>query len=225
MISFDGMIQAIKEWVISKTPTKTSELTNDSGFPVSSDVLDTYEEIMANTQSGKFAGALGVKDGLEQINDSLTNENAETFNFGVKDGVRGFYTSPSKADDSFVPFNSGLTAVEHIITSGSTSAWTEFELEDTPKVIYAYRNTGTTTRYTYFFADVENESIMFYGNTSSSGASLSFSTDFESLKSENGVGKDTGYIRIYDGKIGIKVTGSGAYLPSPANPLNLVYLY
>lgn len=39
-------------------------------------------------------------------NQSLTNENSETFNFGVKDGVRGFYTNPSRADDSFIPFNS-----------------------------------------------------------------------------------------------------------------------
>lgn len=39
------------------------------------------------------------------INSSLTNENSETFNFGVKDGVRGFFTNPSRADDSFIPFS------------------------------------------------------------------------------------------------------------------------
>ena len=43
----------------------------------------------------------------EQINESLTNESSETFNFGVKDGVRGFYTNPSRADDCFIPFKSG----------------------------------------------------------------------------------------------------------------------
>lgn len=41
------------------------------------------------------------------INSSLKNENNESFNFGVKDGVRGYYTNPSRADDSFVPFSSG----------------------------------------------------------------------------------------------------------------------
>ena len=39
------------------------------------------------------------------VNASLTNENSETFNFGYLNGVRGFFTNPSRADDSFVPFN------------------------------------------------------------------------------------------------------------------------
>lgn len=52
-------------------PTKTSELENDSGFLSSATALDTYEEIMANTQSGKFAGAKGVKEGFVKLNDSL----------------------------------------------------------------------------------------------------------------------------------------------------------
>lgn len=43
---------------------------------------------------------------LRFLNESLKNENLETFNFGVKDGVRGFFTDPSRADDSFVPFSS-----------------------------------------------------------------------------------------------------------------------
>ena len=38
------------------------------------------------------------------LNTNLTNENNEKFIFGVKDGVRGFYTNPSRADDCFVPF-------------------------------------------------------------------------------------------------------------------------
>lgn len=52
-------------------PTKTSELENDSGFMGSATALDTYEEIMANTESGKFAGAKGVKEGFIKINNSL----------------------------------------------------------------------------------------------------------------------------------------------------------
>lgn len=52
-------------------PTKTSELENDSGFMGSATALDTYEEIMANTESGKFAGAKGVKEGFTQLNNSL----------------------------------------------------------------------------------------------------------------------------------------------------------
>ena len=44
----------------------------------------------------------------EQLNSGLSDSIAnETFNYGVKDGVRGFYTNPSRADDCFVPFSSG----------------------------------------------------------------------------------------------------------------------
>ena len=31
--------------------------------------------------------------------------NNESFNFGVLNGVRGFFTDPSRADDCFIPFN------------------------------------------------------------------------------------------------------------------------
>lgn len=37
------------------------------------------------------------------MQDSNTNE---SFNFGSLNGVRGFFTNPSKADDSFIPFKS-----------------------------------------------------------------------------------------------------------------------
>ena len=43
---------------------------------------------------------------LDNTNNSLSNENNETFNFGIKDGVRGFFTDPSRADDCFIPFKS-----------------------------------------------------------------------------------------------------------------------
>ena len=60
-------------------PTKTSELENDSGFMGSATALDTYEEIMANTQSGKFAGANGVKEGFSEINNSLVDLNNQIY--------------------------------------------------------------------------------------------------------------------------------------------------
>ena len=40
------------------------------------------------------------------LQDSNTNE---SFNFGVKNGVYGFYTDPARADDSFIPFSGSGT--------------------------------------------------------------------------------------------------------------------
>ena len=43
------------------------------------------------------------------INSSLQDSNtSESFNFGSLNGVRGFYTNPSRADDSFIPFKSDI---------------------------------------------------------------------------------------------------------------------
>ncbi len=82
----------------SLSKTSTNAVQNKA---VTGNILNSLAEVSAATQQNTIAGALALKE----VNSSLTNENAETFNFGVKDGVRGFYTNPSRADDSFVPFN------------------------------------------------------------------------------------------------------------------------
>ena len=71
-------------------------------------VLNSKEEIEANTSENMIAGAEAVKEVYSSLQDSNTSE---SFNFGSLNGVRGFFTSPSKADDSFVPFksDSGIT--------------------------------------------------------------------------------------------------------------------
>lgn len=58
-----------------------------------------------------------IEEGFDEIKQSLTNENSETFNFGVKDGVRGFFTNPLRADDSFIPFSNGLKNLKPLIPS------------------------------------------------------------------------------------------------------------
>lgn len=65
-------------------------------------VLNSKEEIEANTSENMIAGAEAVKEVYSSLQDSNTSE---SFNFGSLNGVRGFFTDPSKADDSFVPFN------------------------------------------------------------------------------------------------------------------------
>ena len=67
-------------------------------------VLNSKEEIEANTSENMIAGAEAVKEVYSSLQDSSSGE---SFNFGSLNGVRGFFTNPSKADDSFVPFKSG----------------------------------------------------------------------------------------------------------------------
>ena len=77
-------------------------LVSDTGWKkMSVDTLTTMEQVEASTDDSKAVGAGAVKE----LSSSLTNENSETFNFGVLNGVRGFFTNPSRADDSFIPFS------------------------------------------------------------------------------------------------------------------------
>ena len=62
--------------------------------------------------------AVNVQGAVDEVIGSLTNEDNESFNFGVKDGVRGFFTDPSRADDSFVPFSSGYFEIVNMMVLG-----------------------------------------------------------------------------------------------------------
>ena len=48
------------------------------------------------------------------LQDSNTNE---SFNFGSLNGVRGFFTNPSKADDSFVPLSKSFISINQFKSS------------------------------------------------------------------------------------------------------------
>ena len=104
-------------------PTKTSELENDSGFMGSATALDTYEEIMANTESGKFAGAKGVKEGFSKINNSLKTVKT----YVGEDGKLHFVDS--EGADSVLPFSSAKSGVFTV----ATQSWFEIDLGFKPK--------------------------------------------------------------------------------------------
>ena len=67
-------------------------------------LIKDLDTINALTEEGYAVDALSVK----QITERLENENNESFNFGYLNGVRGFFTNPSRADDSFIPFSSAI---------------------------------------------------------------------------------------------------------------------
>ncbi|MBD5456215.1 MAG: hypothetical protein HDR23_07050 [Lachnospiraceae bacterium] len=56
-----------------------NEVAESGGGGGSLDILDTKEEIEANTESGKVAGALGVKEIVAELNNNL-NGNILTYN-------------------------------------------------------------------------------------------------------------------------------------------------
>ena len=94
--------------------TTTKFLRDDGTYAVptsSVSGLSTIEQVTAAATAGNVTAPVGA-GALAEVNSSLQDSNtSESFNFGSLNGVRGFFTSPSKADDSFVPFksDSGIT--------------------------------------------------------------------------------------------------------------------
>lgn len=61
-----------------------------------------------------------IKNEFDTVNSSLQDSNtSESFNFGSLNGVRGFFTNPSRADDSFVPFRQKINSVSTILATGN----------------------------------------------------------------------------------------------------------
>lgn len=65
-------------------------------------VLGTMEEIDANTDSGKVAGALAVKE----LSSDIKFPDGAGFYPDIKDGQRGYNTDPARGADTFSPFSS-----------------------------------------------------------------------------------------------------------------------
>lgn len=136
-------------------------------------VLDTLEEISANTTSGKPAGALAVK----QLDNKLGG-----LRFGKDgDGNYGYYG----ADGSLVPFKGGFDEAE--VYHGLTS----YTFTKDYAVVYATSHRGNTTVPPFYLNDVAQTYISeVHGNSTASGAYL-----FHDIKSGDIV-KTTGALTV-----------------------------
>lgn len=91
------------------------------------DTLTTLEQVTASTDVSKPVGAGAV----QELNNSLTNESAETFNFGILNGKRGFFTDSSRGADTFFPFSSKETLTPTVLKYFKTNtAWSYTITED-----------------------------------------------------------------------------------------------
>lgn len=79
-------------------------------------VLNSKEEIEANTSENMIAGATTVKE----LYSSLESNN-EHFYYDVQNGVRGFNTDPARGADTFYPFDKGKAYKITVVAIGG--AW------------------------------------------------------------------------------------------------------
>lgn len=121
------------------------------------DAVPLINNFLTN-QEGKGAADANtvyvLNNKIEELNSSLTNENSETFNFGVKDGVRGFFTNPSRADDSFVPFKNTPDFGDGLINISKSFTTTGVEQEIfsiKPKNNAITLTFDATVSYSYYY--------------------------------------------------------------------------
>ena len=102
-----------------------------------------------------------LNESVDELNESLTNENAETFNFGFLNGVRGFFTNPSRADDSFIPFNSNKIAFEINVTDKTK---TVFDIGFKPQILIFARsgNSGNSPLICVYDEKVSTTQCWYY---------------------------------------------------------------
>ncbi|MBD5395026.1 MAG: hypothetical protein HDR71_12355 [Lachnospiraceae bacterium] len=86
-----------------------NEVAESGGGGGSVDVLDTKEEIEANTDPGKAAGALGVKEMVDAVHNKLMGFEPVIDETGK---ITGYKTSVGGADTVF-PFKNGVALLEN----------------------------------------------------------------------------------------------------------------
>ena len=126
--------------------------TNGAINKINNNVLDTIEEISANTSGGKFAGALALKN----VNNSLGG-----LKFGKDgDGNYGYYG----ADGSLIPFNRVSTGTFTMSSSGST---VQFGFKPKTVFVFNFSSSGPPLKMAYHSDDTPLNG--FYNAISQSG--------------------------------------------------------
>lgn len=137
--------------ILKKTDGTSEEITvtrsegdvSQEGDAFSAENMNDFEERVAS--------------GFNELTASLTNENSEIFIYGYKNGVRGYYTDPSKADDSFIPFNTGKDILPEMIKHQDYTIPSERFLLELVGYRNMYSQSSGINRYALNGADVEKE--------------------------------------------------------------------
>lgn len=106
-----GIVSKTANGLCPKYGGTTTKFLRDDGTyaepTVSVSGLSTLEQVTAAATAGNVTDPVGA-GAVNELNSSLQDSSSgESFNFGSLNGVRGFYTNPSRADDSFIPFKVG----------------------------------------------------------------------------------------------------------------------
>lgn len=170
-----GVVSKTANGLCPKNGGTTTKFLRDDGTyaePTASvSGLSTLEQVTAAATAGNVTDPVGA-GAVNELNSSLRDSSSgESFNYGVKDGVRGFFTNPSKADDSFVPFNKGLIIKKlRFGNSNGTirpECWMEIDCSNANTISYTpIGNVGTLySRSLRIYSDWSNNPKIIYSQS------------------------------------------------------------
>lgn len=113
-------------------------------------VLDSKEEILANTDSGKAAGASGVKEMFAEVSDSL---GGLSFGYDSASGKYGYWKKEADTE-VFVPFKSGERELPYYLGSFGHES------------VECARDTMTVSNFKFDLTDVQTITFSVIGTTS-----------------------------------------------------------
>lgn len=93
-----------------------NEAAKSGGGGASVDILDTPEEIEANTETGKSAGALALKEIAGSLSENSQFPDGTGFYPDIQNGVRGYNTDAARGADTFTPFSNGAATGDIVIS-------------------------------------------------------------------------------------------------------------
>ena len=136
--SAEGLFEVINAYV----PTKTSELTNDSGFITAADIPSAGEWVTVTENSATLTEA-GTYQVIASVNDmqSIVYWDGSTAAYGTKSTAPSVSTSGGTAylfiNCAYPQIDASGTLSVHLLTAGNSSgAWTE---TDTVQSGFKYR--------------------------------------------------------------------------------------
>lgn len=141
-----------------------------------------------------------IKTEFDNVNSSLTDSNtSESFNFGSLNGVRGFFTSPSKADDSFIPFNSGFSGANIYMSGTNSGNLPKTENPNIGQYFYGFDWDESTQKFTvlydgtysYMLSTTSSYTSLYINDEQIAIANPSSKTLYSTIELKKG---DTGYI-------------------------------
>lgn len=159
----------------------TDDTTEGGGEEIIIEVLDTYDEIMTNTELGKVAGAAGVKEGFEKIQYSLIKTiilpNETDLASAMTTAIENNITKNSGAFNFLLSISNGNYCIQGYATPSHASGFISQQAAINGwQFFHAFEDIETSIKNLY-----ELTTWKFAGNGQGNNASVAIPSDYKEV--------------------------------------------